>query len=187
MVTVIANQKRTTATYGDELPVTFDPLDGNANQWLRPLDPGVGFIEIPCVCNWMRIAMFYYNDDPWEVYPMELEYKDETFESFDVYPDNSYGSGKELIQVNTVASPFYLNRTELLVPVWGREVVAIRGSVQITAESISFGAEASFGLSNTIATRFFYDVRNFPLATYDVDYEVTIANTGKVSHSLTIS
>ena len=193
MVTVIANQKRTTATYGKDLPLTFDPLDGNAKEWLYPYIGFTGHQHIPCVYNWMRIALRYQNDTPWEPYPMELEYTDSTTESFDL-PDNrfdqySYGSDDELIEVGTFwTSTGSTRTTELIVPVWGRDVVAVRGSLEITSNNLIFGADAStrFGRSG-MPDRFFYDTDTFTLGTYIIDYEVTIANTGKVSHSLTIS
>ena len=48
MVTVIANQKRTTAVDGDAVPCSFNPTANNAGTWIE---------NQPCVLAWLKIQL----------------------------------------------------------------------------------------------------------------------------------
>ncbi len=127
MVTVIANQKRTTKIVGADVPCAFDPLDGNAIKWIE---------DQPCVERWLS---FRVGHDGSEQSHSDLTVTFRDGSEITLSAPNSGASTYDGTIPNRITygrglSDFDSKRfTYAIPPVWSRDVASMSFSFEVTS------------------------------------------------------
>ena len=191
MVTIIANQKRTIAGDGGDIPCSFDLLDSGSVgsspiEWLRDITIFGGRYRTVCVANWARINIYTKGTSPWDLGTLTI--------GSNVYtiPVNSgavAGTGYDRVFYSGwVDTSFNLIRVS--IPVWALEIFHARLEFQATTDYITTRASphSVYTIPDNLDPGIFYEeLIIMPNGTYDITHDFTVSAEGRVSHSTSYS